>query len=70
MTRLRLRHRTFTPFGSFSERHVWAGQKWNDDSETWVDQTNEYDSAVEAELALLQNLVDVKFEPTFEHEWS
>lgn len=34
-------------------------------SELWVDITNDYDNAKDAELALLRNILDVELEPTF-----
>jgi hypothetical protein len=48
-------------------QHVWRGQLLEDSTEQWVDLTTEYPDAQSAELALLRSLIDVEFEPTFEH---
>ena len=48
-------------------RDVWVGQQWNAATEQWEDQTEEYDTAQGAELALLRAYVDQEFEPTFEY---
>jgi hypothetical protein len=60
MLRLRLTH---IDFGSKTIHHVWVGQQWD----AWEDQTNEYPTAQQAELALLRKLVGVEMEPTFDY---
>jgi len=67
MLRLRLSHHTFQAFGSKIIHDVWVGQQWDPLNEWWEDQTNEYPTAQEAELALLRTIVDVELESTFEH---
>ena len=66
MLRLRLAHYTSQTFGSKTIHHIWIGQQWNSLNELWEDQTNEYPTAQEAELALLRTFVDVELESTFE----
>ena len=66
MMRLRLTHSTKQTFGSTYSRHIWVGQQWDAFAELWEDQTIEYPTAAEAELALLRDIVDVEFEPTLE----
>jgi hypothetical protein len=67
MLRFRLTHTTRQAFGSSTVRHVWVGQQWDALTELWEDQTNEYPTAQEAELALLRAFVDQEFEQTFEY---
>lgn len=52
----------------YSSRDIWVGQKWDVNKGWWEDATNEYPSALEAELALLRNVMgdDSELEPTFE----
>ena len=67
MLRLRLTHKTWVPFGSYTKRHGWVGQQWDAYNEWWEDVTCEFPMAKDAELALLRSIVDVELESTFEY---
>ena len=53
----------------YSSRDIWVGQKWHD-MRWWEDVTDDYPSALEAEVALLRRVLgkDAELESTLELE--